>query len=61
MRSLERIFIAFTTVITNRFSPQRSKNGIVHLDSKNCVKMKTTLQAIATKVAPINPKGYCEF
>ncbi|MDX8568512.1 hypothetical protein OZ668_10965 [Elizabethkingia sp. HX XZB] len=45
MRSLERIFIAFTTVITNRFSPQRSKNGIVHLDSKNCVKMKTTLQA----------------
>ncbi|WJJ98876.1 hypothetical protein [Elizabethkingia anophelis] len=61
MRNLKRTFIAFTTVLANRYSPQRSKNGIVYLNTKDREKIKTILHAIATKTVPVNSKEHREF
>jgi hypothetical protein len=61
MRNLKRTFTAFTTVLANRYSPQRSKNGIVYLNSKDRDKMQSILQAVATKTVPVSPKEHCEF
>ena len=61
MRNLKRTFIAFTTVLANRFSPQRSKNEIVYLNSKDSEKMKAILQDVATKTVPVSPKEHREF
>lgn len=61
MRNLKRTFIAFTTVLANRYSPQRSKNGIVYLNTKDREKMKSILHAIATKTVPVNSKEHREF
>ena len=56
MRNFKRTFIAFTTVLTNRISPERQKNGIVHLRDKDHEKMKTILRAIVTKADPVSSK-----
>ncbi|HAT3994089.1 hypothetical protein HZP98_14760 [Elizabethkingia anophelis] len=61
MRNFKRTFIAFATVLTNRISPQRQKNGIVHLRDKDHEKMKTILRAIVTKANPVNSKEHREF
>ncbi|MDV3949336.1 hypothetical protein CMT75_12515 [Elizabethkingia anophelis] len=61
MRNLKRTLTAFTTVLANRFSPERSKNGIVYLNNKDRERMKSILQAIATKTVPVSPKEYREF
>ncbi|WP_260143466.1 hypothetical protein [Elizabethkingia anophelis] len=61
MRNLKRTFTAFTTVLANRFAPQRSKNGIIYLNNKDREKMKSILQAIAAKTVPISHKEHCEF
>ncbi|OPB98219.1 hypothetical protein BAS10_06190 [Elizabethkingia meningoseptica] len=61
MRNLKRTLTAFTTVLANRFSPERSKNGIVYLNNKDREKMKSILQAIATKTVPVNSKEHREF
>lgn len=61
MRNFKRTFIAFTTVLTNRISPERQKNGIVHLRDKDHEKMKTILRAIVTKANRVNSKEHREF
>ncbi len=61
MRNFKRTFIAFTTVLANRLSPQRSKNGVVHLSTKDHEKIKTILRAIVTKADPVSSKEHREF
>ena len=61
MRNFKRTFIAFTTVLANRLSSQRTKNGVVHLSSKDHEKIKTILRAIVTKADPVSSKEHREF
>lgn len=61
MRNFKRTFIAFTTVLANRLSSQRTKNGVVHLRHKDHEKMKTILRAIVTKADPVSSKEHREF
>ncbi|MCT3801581.1 hypothetical protein HZP90_07675 [Elizabethkingia anophelis] len=61
MRNFKRTFIAFTTVLANRLSPQRSKNGVVHLRHKDHEKMKTILRTIVTKANPVSSKEHRQF
>ncbi|WP_260211156.1 hypothetical protein [Elizabethkingia anophelis] len=61
MKNFKRTFTAFTTVLANCLSPQRSKNGIVYLNTKDREKVKSILQAIAAKTVPVSPKEHREF
>ncbi|WP_407484518.1 hypothetical protein [Elizabethkingia miricola] len=61
MRNFKRTFIAFTTVLANHLSSQRTKNGVVHLGDKDREKMKTILRAIVTKADTVSSKEHREF
>ncbi|HAY3506393.1 hypothetical protein [Elizabethkingia anophelis] len=61
MRNFKRTFIAFTTVLANRLSSQRTKNGVVNLSSKDHEKIKTILRAVVTKADPVSSKEHREF